>query len=231
MSDPQVTRSDQGHQRDGFNLIAPLYDQLGALTFGGAILSAQLALLPALRGSQRALMIGGGAGAQLKALLDIDDHVEVIYLEASSRMISLAQRRLSPEQGARVTWVHDVHERLYQEPALLDGVDAVITCFFLDVLGPPEAARLISWVTSAVSREGRSPLWLVADFYPHSGWRGAIIKLMYLAFRMIAALRNQSLVDYLSLAREAGWRAQECERFACGMIYTAVLTPEGQEIK
>jgi len=227
-----MTQRSAWHVKDGFNLVAPLYDLTAQLCFAGAILRAQRSLEQALGGARRALMIGGGAGAQLQGLLERSSELQVVYLEASSKMISLAQRRLSAEQRARVTWLHDTHERLYEEPSLLSSVDVVVTSFFMDVLSPNEARALIALMTQELQRGARErsearaagPMWLLTDFAPHRGWRGQLVRLMYVAFKLLTGLHNQRLIDYPAAAQRQGWQLQQQAHFALGMIYAAQLS-------
>lgn len=225
---PKNTHKD-AHQPDGFNRVAPLYDLTARLTFGGAIQRAQLTLIPGLEGARRALMIGGGAGAMLQEALERHPQLAVTYLEASSKMIELAQRRLTPQQRGRVTWLYDTHALLYNDPSFLQDADVLITCFFVDVLSPQEARQLIAWVTEHLGTrlaegEARAVAWLIADFYPHSGWRGALIQAMYLAFKLLARLENQQLDDYPKVATERGWVTTSETWQAREMIYAKRLT-------
>jgi len=217
------------YQKDGFNLVAHSYDLVARLSFGGAIQEAQRRLVPSVLGARHALMIGGGAGEALRETLITHPTLKVTYLEASSKMISLAQARLTPAQRAQVTWLHDTHERLFTQPELLRDVDVMITYFFLDVLSPSEARRLIHWVTDQLTaqsseEEAMEWRWLMADFYPHVGWRGALIQLMYWGFKLLARLHNRSLCDYRALAQACGWVTQGESWHARDMIYSTQLS-------
>lgn len=213
------------HRKDDFNLIAPLYDIIAHITFAGRIQRAQEQLIPTLQNTQKLLLIGGGTGKILESILTRYPQLSIIYLEASSAMIHRAQARLNEAQNARVLWLHDTHERLYQEPTLLLDVDAIFTCFFLDVLSPQEAHDFMGWITKQLSQNHRTgSLWLIADFYPHQGWKGAIIRLMYLIFKVITRLDNQILIDYTRIAYELGWKRQSKMDFAYQMIYAEHLS-------
>ena len=223
---PPPTRT---YRTNGFNLVARPYELIAWLSFGGSIQEAQRRLFLGLRGARHALMIGGGAGETLEGVLNTEPRLKVTYIEASSKMISLAQERLTPGQRARVEWLHDTHERLYTQPELLSDVDVVITCFFLDVLSPPEASRLITWVTDQLSAqrvEEGAVEWrlLIADFYPHAGWRGLLIKMMYWGFKLLARLQNRTLCDYRALAHTEGWVTQDESWHARDMIYSTQLS-------
>ena len=78
-----------------YNKIAPVYDLLSRLVFGGAIVNAQRLLLPGLpRGQYRVLIVGGGTGWILDELgKQRPQGITVDYVEVSEKMISISKKR------------------------------------------------------------------------------------------------------------------------------------------
>ena len=221
------------HPLNGFNRLAPFYDRLARLVFGGSIHKSQLALLPFLKGDEHLCMIGGGTGWVLKHYLTFYPQLRVTYIEASSTMIHLAQKHLTPEQACRVRWIHQTHEWLYTAENPLDPnsdpyrkekkqdpfgrYQGWITFFFLDVLNPEELDTLFHWIDTYQKEHQKnhqdspqklqSQIWLFADFCPHSSlWKSALVHFMYWCFRWTTGLKNQKLSDYLTLFEKYQWQ-------------------------
>ena len=231
-----VPQLSNRHPLNGFNHLAPLYDRIASLVFRGAILTAQRSVLNHLHQVDHALFIGGGSGDLLAEALRRHPQLSFTYLEASSVMIEQARRRLTPDESSRVEWVHATHEWLYdtsyferraeedkervqnevevEESRIGRERRAIITCFFLDVLTEGEVKRLIDFVTPHVSR------WLFVDFCPSdSWWSRALVRFMYLCFRLTTGLVNQSLPDSPTLLMKRGWGVGERASFFGEMIH------------
>jgi tRNA (cmo5U34)-methyltransferase len=231
-----VTQVFKRHPLNGFNRLAPLYDRIASIVFRGAILTAQRAVIKHLHQVDHALFIGGGSGDLLAEALRRHPQLSFTYLEASSAMIERAKLRLTPDESTRVEWVHATHEWLYDTSYFERGSEediervqnevevedsrtgrerrAIITCFFLDVLTEEEVERLIDFVTPHVSR------WLFVDFCPSdSWWSRALLRFMYLCFRLTTGLVNQSLPDSPTLLMKRGWVGVERASFCGEMIH------------
>ena len=197
------------HQLNGFNRLAPFYDLLSYLVFGGAIQRAQLHGLTFLKGDEHVWMIGGGTGWALSQYLKKHPQLTITYIEASSKMIELAQKKLTPQQEQRVRWIHSTHEWIYQNPQEVNACDGLITFFFLDVLNPKELELFFDWVDQhqgPKTKTNRPWIWLFADFCPHpSPWKMHFVSFMYWCFRWATGLKNKTLSPYPKMFSKRGW--------------------------
>ena len=91
---------------DGFDRIAPYYDALKRLVFGNAIHRSQAHFLQRLPQGCRLLIIGGGSGEVLSLLQNVNPLCRIWYVEASSKMLSLASSRVLPEAKHLVNFIH-----------------------------------------------------------------------------------------------------------------------------
>ena len=180
--------------RADFSRVARVYDALAGLVFGRAQRRAQQAALaaglPLAGAAPRVLVLGGGSGWVLTELLRHSPAARVLYLETSAAMLARAQarlRRLAPSAKAQVEFRQGSEQAL--GPA--EQFDVVVTFFVLDCFTlaefPAALARL-----QAARRPGA--LWLVADFRPpRTRWQQALLRLMYLFFRITVGLPAQQL--------------------------------------
>jgi SAM-dependent methyltransferase len=143
-----------------FDPVARWYRYLERAGFGGALWRRRIEFLPELRGAQRVLMAGEGDGRFLAAFLGQNPEATVTYVDASARMLALAQRRGGTD---RVRYLQ--RDMSVGEP--VDGeYDAIVTHFFLDCFAEGEVGEV-------VRRLGRAPVWVVSEFQaPHWAWRG-----------------------------------------------------------
>lgn len=180
--------------RADFSRVASFYDALAGVVFGRAQRRAQQAALAAglpLAGTApRVLVLGGGGGWVLTELLRHCPAARVLYLETSAAMLARAQarlRRVAPSAVAQVEF------RQGSEQALgpTEQFDVVVTFFVLDCFTLTEFPAAVARLQAA--RRPRAP-WLVADFRPpRTWWQRALLRAMYLFFRISVGLRAQQL--------------------------------------
>src|SRR5690606_36541140 len=97
---------------NAFNRVARYYDVLKRIIFGTSIDDCQVYYLTALPDEGNILIVGGGSGAMLAALLDARPACSIWYVEASSEMIRMADARIHPGARHRVAFVHGTNEEL-----------------------------------------------------------------------------------------------------------------------
>lgn len=208
-----------------FDRIAWCYDALAALVFGGSLRQAQRAALAGLPPSApRVLILGGGTGWVLGAVLRRRPRATVLYLEASGPMLARAAaylRRTAPAAAGQVEF------RLGTEAALgpSERFDALVTFFVLDCFAPaalgPALARL------AAARHPAAP-WLLADFRPpRRGWQRALLGTMYWFFGAVAALPARQLPDLHGALAGLGLRPTRQTFFFGGAVEGTVFRPAG----
>ena len=176
---PVSHTDDSAHRtrRNNFDRLAPFYDQLAALAFGASARRAQTQLLPQLTSARRALVIGGGTGWFLHALLTETDVEQVLYIEKSANMLTRSRTLIA---AAAPQWLPRVEFRLGTEESLTaaDGpFDLIVTNFFLGQFNDASCSKLIECLAAQLSAAGR---WLFVDLHtPESGWERMAAKLLY----------------------------------------------------
>jgi ubiquinone/menaquinone biosynthesis C-methylase UbiE len=176
---PVTYVDDSAHRarRNDFDLLAPVYDELAGLVFGPAARRAQTELLPKLYDVQRALIMGGGTGWFLRALLEQTRVQRVLYVEKSANMLLRSRELLAaraPAQLARVEFRLGTEESL----SASDGpFDLIVTNFFLDQFDDPSCALIIERLAAQLAAAGR---WLFVDIHtPESGWERVVAKMLF----------------------------------------------------
>jgi tRNA (cmo5U34)-methyltransferase len=192
---------------DDFDSIAHIYDTLSNLVFLGAVREAQHAFLNNVSENDRVLVLGGGTGRFLPALKARIGSGQVLFVDSSSRMISLASKQVLAD------------EQLIFLKGTLDDVpptfapNVVITHFFLDLFDDRQLDEVIKKIKS---HTGVNSKWIACDFV-NTGpiWQRILLKTMYIFFKIFAKLRNQALPDwygalirngYLELGRQEFYR-------------------------
>jgi tRNA (cmo5U34)-methyltransferase len=172
---------------DRFNKIAGVYDVLTRTAFGKSLYEAQIFFLSSIPRSSKVLILGGGTGWLLRALLDVNPSCHVWYIEASSSMIELARKKISEAQGHQVHFIHGT------ENDIPDGMmyDAVVTHFFLDLFPVSLLDGVIGKILEHIRPEA---VWLVSDFvYRDKWWQKVMLWLMYLFFRLTCSIDARQL--------------------------------------
>lgn len=187
-----------------FDSVAPFYDALAGVVFGGALRRAQAWVvqqgLP--RDARRILFIGGGTGWVLPAVLGRAPGAQVLYVEASAAMLTRARAHLTdaaPTDMARVTFQLGTEADLPADASF----DAVLTFFFLDLFAPAELPAVLTRLSSVVAP---AATWLVADFAPpRTAWQRGLLAVMYCFFRLTTGMQNQMLPDWPAALTQADW--------------------------
>jgi len=219
--------TDDSHRarRNDFDLVAPIYDGLAALVFGGAIRRAQTTLLPRLRDAQRAVIVGGGTGWFLLELLDRTDVEHVLYVEKSEIMLNKSRELLLARAPQ---WANRVEFRLGTEESVTeqDGAfDLMVTNFFLDLFHDTNCAHMIEQLASKLSPTGR---WLFVDFHtPEGGWQRtaseALYTVMYGFFSLTSRIESRRPPQYQDTFDRLGIQTEVEEKFYATMIRAKLM--------
>lgn len=197
-----------------FNWIAPRYDRLVHLIFGGTLHRAQLHFISAIGPRDRVLILGGGSGKLLNELLIIRPLIAVTYIEASSEMIRLTRQNI--HQNPNVIFIHgtqnDIPEGRY---------DVVITNFFLDLFTNVGVETLIKIVLEKFDVNGK---WLVTDFENTNKISHRILlSLMYFFFRAIGSISVKRLPEWLPVFMKAGLELKAEKMFNDGFVSARIF--------
>jgi ubiquinone/menaquinone biosynthesis C-methylase UbiE len=204
--------------------IAPHYQQLEYLCFGKSLEQQRFAFLDQTRASRRALVCGGGDGRFLARLLHSNPVVEVDFVDLSQRMAAIAERRVMG-MGARFSrrvrfHVGDI--RTFE--AVRQRYDLITTHFFLDCFSDREIDSIVSRLAAA-ARPGAQ--WIISDFRVAQEalgaiWTYAIVRGLYVAFRVTTGLRVSRLPEYKSSLLAHGFHCRMEQRGFAGLLYSSL---------
>lgn len=200
-----------------FNYIAKLYRYCEWLVFGSKLQKTRCALLPDLEqwldADSKVLLLADGDGRFLEQFITLYPDVEVDFVEHSSAMMSLAQKRVGEQH--KIHW-HCSDARDWQG----DGYDLVISHFFLDCF---TAEELNTLVPHLVKQMRPKACWLISDFSSTPGlWAKALISIMYLFFKIVTRLCTHSLIDPAPILEQNGLECLKESRFMGKLTYSKV---------
>ena len=216
--------------RNDFDAVAPIYDGLASLVFGGAIRRSQIALLPELPAIDNALIIGGGTGWFLLELLRRTSVKRVLYIEKSESMLHKSQRMLErrhPEWASRVEFRHGTEESIGPNDA---PFDLICTNFFLACFGDQNCTQMITRLYPHLAPQGR---WLFVDFeLPPNGWNRiaaqALFKVMFTFFNVVSDLESKGPPNYALGFDQLQLRSALDRTFYAGMIRVKLMENAAQ---
>jgi ubiquinone/menaquinone biosynthesis C-methylase UbiE len=201
---------------DRFNWIAPHYDAISRLVFGKAIFHSQLWALKSLPPGSAILVLGGGSGEILPALVRMNPSCTVWFVEASSKMLSLAGAVLTAEKKKNITFIHGTEKAIPPHLAF----DVVITNFLLDLFPDAEAGILCRELIQKIDPQG---LWFVTDFSDDGKWwQRILLWTMYRFFVVTCKIRAVRLPAWEDHLRSVGLIERESKRFYGGFIKSIV---------
>lgn len=175
--------------KNSFDRVTWIYDGLANLVFFGAIKRAQLTFLSTIKSGSKVLIIGGGTGWILEALDKIGIAAHVDYLEASSKMLEKSKSR-PPFENLQVRFILGTQDSIEKNIQY----DVVITHFFLDVFTSQNLPLVMNKLDQHLKPNG---FWLMTDFMNNNRWwQSALIRLMYLFFRITANLEGSRLMNF-----------------------------------
>lgn len=198
-----------------FNRVASVYDTLASLVFGRNLIKSQLHFLDTIPDEATVLILGGGSGELLQTLLQQKPHCQVVYVDASERMIELARQRV--QNSARVTFVCGTEDTQLPAPVFT----VIITNFYLDLFTPTSLQKIIMRLRTLLAPGGQ---WLVTDFVnPSALWQKLLLKSMYLFFRIVSNIEASHISDWPEMLSNARLSGQAAKTFYRGMIKSVVF--------
>ncbi|MBB4600776.1 SAM-dependent methyltransferase [Hymenobacter luteus] len=205
----------------GFDLVASFYDPLARLVYGRSLQQAQQAALQAGLPEQegRVLIIGGGTGWVLGQVLRRRPAAQVLYLEASPRMLRRSQAWLAKTLPL---CLGQVEFRLGTEATLRadEQFATVATFFFLDLFEPHRLRLLVRRLHTALAPGGA---WLLADFAaPQRWWHALLLRLMYWFFGLTTGISARRRPPIETELTRAGLSRAPAGRFFGEMIEASV---------
>ncbi|MDW3647828.1 MAG: class I SAM-dependent methyltransferase [Bacteroidia bacterium] len=201
-----------------FDRLAFIYDFLVKLVFGKSLKKAQTHFLGELPSKAKLLILGGGTGWILEEIEKRRPELELVYVEASEKMLALAKKKRGK---LKVNFIHG-NEQMIPEG---DTYDAVLTPFFLDLFGPVRLFASMSLIDQVLSKEGT---WFFVDFYVpkekglKSMYAKGLIYIMYRFFRILCGIDAHTLPDFDQAFQMANYRLKKQENFHLGMVSSRI---------
>jgi tRNA (cmo5U34)-methyltransferase len=207
-----------------FDLIAPVYDRLAKLVYGRAQQKAQARFLPSVPAGAHVLIVGGGTGWVLPELLRVAQPRQVLFLEASAKMLRQAQARLDEVAvpiECEILFRHGTEADLLPD----ERFHVVMTPFVLDLFSMPEARKMMQKLDTHLLPNG---LWLHTDFHEskdglHGIWQRPMLWAMYRFFGWVSHISGKHLPAFEVLFPELEYalevEAHFYSHFICAQKY------------
>ena len=201
------------------DLIAPWYEPVEHLCFGGALERRRKAFLGVLSDVETVISCGEGDGRFSAALLVTNPHVKVTAIDVSWKMTQIGSKRVTrmgEPYRRRFDYVcAEIGTFAPPEPA-----DLIATHFFLDCFSTDQVRPVVERLANWAKPRSR---WIVSEFaQPPSSfarlWTGAVIRSLYAAFRVTTGLRVTDLPDYRRALRREGFRLLRQEHALDGLL-------------
>lgn len=205
----------------GFDRLAKPYRWMEYLSFGTALERCRFHFLPQLRDTQHALLLGDGDGRFTAALLQQAKATDAFAIDASEGMLHTLRGRcaaIGAEQRLH-TLCTPLNNGL-PKAAADKHFDLIATHFFLDCLNDAEVERI---AYDAAFYTTSDALWVISEFrVPKHGVMQLpsrlIVRMLYLAFRVLTGLRAQQLPAYGAILQRNGWRMQQQQTRLGGLL-------------
>jgi len=213
-----------------FDPIARPYRWMEALTFGRALARCRNHFLPQLANLnsdcnstiRNALLFGDGDGRFTAALLAASPHLHADAVDLSPAMLRLLTRRAHaahPTAAARLRTHHADALAFAKNRTSHPAYDLIVTHFFLDCLTQPELDALSRNLAHHAQPQ---TLWLLSDFRIPTGPMRlparALVRSLYLAFRLLTGLRITRLPDHAAALTAAGFTRIAQHHSLAGML-------------
>lgn len=198
-----------------FNLVAPVYDKLCRLVFGRSMYNAQTSFLKDIKPGGRVLILGGGTGWLLSALLLINEACYIWYIEASPKMLELSKKKVQPA-SPRISFICGTEEDIPEEVTF----DAVITHCYLDLFTAKKCNKVIQRIKSSMHDDS---IWLITDFVSTTWWHSAMISVLYSFFKVVSNITADALPPWRTSLAKNGFATIKEKRFFGGLICSTLV--------
>lgn len=212
-----------------FDAVAPWYRALEAIAFGGVLQRSRVACLPEIGSPRSALIVGEGNGRFLCELLRGQPGLEIVCVDASERMLRLAENRIRSEfpTGAHRVRFFCADIASWSPPE--HQFDLIVTHFFLDCFSGDRLADIVNRLSRAAMPNAT---WLLADFcMPAAGFArvraGLWLAAMYRFFQITAGIEAKELEDPSPFLRAAGFALAGQHLFRSGMVKSELWRKTG----
>lgn len=188
--------------KKGYNRLAGVYDLLKCVVFGDVLDKAELKSVEWLKNCDTVLMLGGGTGLFLEALVRLNIK-QIIYVELSDGMMAKAKQRVSEikYKESEIIFI----QKSWEEYTPEIKVDSIVCNFFFDMF-PEEVIQKIIGHYAESSHPGT--LWYVTDFSLKSDstrlHRG-LVNMMYVFFVAFCKIEAKQLPSIFTCFERCGF--------------------------
>lgn len=203
-------------RNNSFDFISRVYDTLASIVFGRAIRDCQFHHLSQLTDARRVLILGGGTGWFLEAVLKTTQAAEITYVEASQEMLRMSRQRCRDIDGGRVVYVHGTQEDIAGR-----SFDAVVANFFLDLFTETTLHQVVGVIDQGMAPDAKL---LVSDFnQPHTFRHRLLLRTMYCFFKLVSNIEAGSLPDWKGILERHGFVEIKSTAFYKGFMAASVF--------
>lgn len=199
---------------NGYDVIAPYYDNLVGLIFGQPLFNAQVHYIQYIEPKANILILGGGTGWLLEIIDQRVANCKVTYIDASAKMIDLAKKRSL--KNIQVNFIQGT------EMHIPDGAvyDVIITNFYFDMFRESDLNKLVASISLHLKSNG---LWMACDFIkPINNTQRGQAKLMLRLFRLLCKHPNSIITDWELGFRTNNIKEEETSYFLKRFIKTSI---------
>ncbi|GGZ22429.1 hypothetical protein GCM10007049_14070 [Echinicola pacifica] len=197
-----------------YDKLAGIYDSLAYMALGREFFASHRAFLEEVNEGDTVLFIGGGSGGVLKEISDRAGSAgRVYFVEASARMIQMAQEKISKSGENAHNNVIFLHQGDF-DALPEERVDLVITQYLLDVLVDKDIEKLFQAIEQRASENVK---WLVAEF-TNKASRKWMTQSMILFFRLFTQNPRNNLPQVEDYFFAEGYTLLRQQSFKKGWI-------------
>lgn len=204
--------------------LAPYYQTLEYLSFGARLDRSRFLFLREVSRAEHAIICGGGDGRFLARLLRVNPGVVVDFVDLSTKMLEIAERRIAamgPSSRNRVRFCAGDLHHFSPRPC---GYDLIVTNFFLDCFSESEVAAIVTRLAGSATPGAH---WVLSDFRCAESllgrlWTAAVIRLLYAAFRVTTGLRLTRLPNYTAALARTGFMPRSEIMALGGLLYSSL---------
>jgi len=209
----------------GFDRLSPLWDLMVGLFPGRGIPRSRVRHLERASDRRRALIVGGGTGAFLIALLESGFEGTVTAIDPSAGMLRRSAARLRrrrPDDLGRVELRRGGIDCLRGD----ERFDLICTHFVLDLFDDARLVEVMERLDAALEPDG---LWLCSDFAAPAGGmlrrgaQAALVGALYRFFGVTCAVGARRLPPIDAGFERLGYRAVARDTLAVGVLWSAAL--------
>ncbi|WP_026968909.1 class I SAM-dependent methyltransferase [Algoriphagus terrigena] len=191
---------------DAYGFLAPIYQPLSTLVFGGDLVAAN-SVFSALAAGKISLIIGGGDAV---AYSDWDESFSGEYWDTSLKMTELAKHNLERSK---------VRVNCGSWPGV-GKFDVILLPFVLDTLPGREIEKLIGQIADSLNPGGKV---ILSDFFSPKTFPQRVLQgLMITGFRVFAEHLRTDLPDFERFFEGKSWRLLEEQTWRKGWIRARV---------